>query len=215
MDADRSLEQRVARLEKRLETGQSVTDAEGNQWSFEDMIQLGLGRREAIIALGSIAAGYGIKEAITSAIAPAEAASADGSVGVAGDRPDAFLAVADVTTVDSTTIENDDYHETVVTQSGSTGSLDLSSANIFKQTITGNITFAFNNVSGSPAGNSFVLILQQDGTGGHTIDWPSSVEWSGGSSPGLSTNANDKHLVSFVTADGGSTWIGVATQNIS
>jgi hypothetical protein len=109
----------------------------------------------------------------------------------------------------ASTIDNDDYHETVVSQSGSTGNIDVSAANVFKQTITGNISFSFNNPSSSPAGNSFTLIIEQDGTGGHTISWPTSVEWDSGGAPGFSTNANDKHMVGFVSPDGGSTWIGI------
>jgi hypothetical protein len=113
-----------------------------------------------------------------------------------------------VDTVDTDTIENDDYHEGVTTQSGSTGDLDLSASNLIKQTVTGNITFSFNNASSSPAGNSFLLIVEQDATGGHTLSWPSAVEWAGGSAPGVSTNANDTHVFSFVSPDGGSTWYG-------
>jgi len=114
----------------------------------------------------------------------------------------------DITTLDAATIRNDDYHEKAVTQSGSTGDLDLSASNLIKQTVTGNITFSFNNVSSSPAGNSFLLIVEQDTTGGHTLSWPSAVEWAGGSAPGVSTNADDTHVFSFVSPDGGSTWYG-------
>lgn len=113
-------------------------------------------------------------------------------------------------------IDNDDYHEKVVTQSGSTGSLDLSSANVFEQTVTGNISFSFNNPSATPAGNSFLLVVIQDGTGGHTLSWPAAVEWDGGSAPGVSTAANDKHIFSFVSPDGGTTWYGfVAAENVA
>lgn len=116
----------------------------------------------------------------------------------------------DVPAVTTESVSNDDYHETVVTGnvSGTTG-LDLSAANFFKHTLTGNATFEFNNPESDPAGNSFTLIVVQDGTGGHSITWPSSVEWDSGSAPSLSTSANDKHMLSFVSSDGGTTWIGL------
>jgi len=108
-------------------------------------------------------------------------------------------------------VDNDDYHETVVSQSGSTGDLDLTASNLFKQTITGNITFSFNNPNSSPDGNSFTLIIEQDGTGGHTVSWPASVEWGGGSAPNLDDAANAKHMLHFVTPDAGTTWLGTVS----
>jgi hypothetical protein len=101
------------------------------------------------------------------------------------------------------------YHEDVRTESVSgTVGLDLSTVSFYRLTLTGDTTFEFTSASSDPAGNSFVVV-EQDGTGGHSISWPAAVEWGGGSAPGLSTAANDKHMVSFVTPDGGSTWIGV------
>lgn len=116
------------------------------------------------------------------------------------------------TSVETSSVNNDDYHETVVSGSvtGTTG-LDLSAANFFDHTLTGNTTFEFNNPQTTPPGNSFTLIVQQDSTGGHSITWPTSVEWDRGSAPSLSTNANDKHMLGFISPDGGTTWIGVVS----
>lgn len=132
-------------------------------------------------------------------------------IGESGTRNAGYFS-----TMDADAVANQDYNESVVTQSGSTGSLDLSAANVFEQTVTGDISFSFDNPTSSPAGNSFLLILIQDSTGGHAITWPSSVQWPGGSAPGLSTNANDKHILSFESPDGGSTWYGfVAGENVA
>ena len=109
-------------------------------------------------------------------------------------------------------LDNDDYHETVITGTISgTAGLDLSAANFFRHTLSGNVTFEFNNPEADPAGNSFTLIVAQDSAGGHTITWPSSVEWDSGTAPSLSSNAGDKHMVSFLSPDGGSTWIGLVS----
>lgn len=126
---------------------------------------------------------------------------------------DFLLAGGDTMTGTLTTpsIDNTDYNETVNSLGNISGtvSIDLTSGNLVECTLTGNTTFNFNNPSSNPSGNSFTLILQQDGTGGHSLTWPSSVQWDSGSAPGFSTNANDKHMVSFVSPDSGTTWIGI------
>lgn len=109
-------------------------------------------------------------------------------------------------------IDGSDYNETVISGlvSGTTG-LDCSSANFFRHTLAGDTTFQFENPESDPAGNSFTIIVIQDSTGGHSVSWPSSVEWDSGTSPSLSTNAGDKHMLSFLSSDGGQTWIGLVS----
>jgi hypothetical protein len=94
---EESLEQRVARLEQQLAAGQRATDESGREWSLGELVGLGLSRREALVALGAIAAGYGAREAIISGIGTAEAASASGSIGTSNNRVDAFLAGVNAT----------------------------------------------------------------------------------------------------------------------
>jgi len=120
--------------------------------------------------------------------------------------------------VEASQIRSTAYFETVSEENVSgTVTLDLSDANLFKRTLTGNTTFEFTAAGdGSYQGNSLTLIVQQDGAGGHSITWPNSVEWDSGAVPNLSTNANDKHLLTFVSDDNGSTWLGiVGPTNIS
>lgn len=110
-----------------------------------------------------------------------------------------------------TTINNDDYHESVSTDATVSGAtdIDVSSANVFEHTLTGDTTYSFTNPSSDPEGNSFTLIVSQDGTGGHDVTWPGSVEWDNGTEPATSTSANEKHMYGFISPDGGTTWIGV------
>jgi hypothetical protein len=123
-------------------------------------------------------------------------------------------SISNAATVSASRVDNDDYHETVVSESVSgTAGLDLSAANVFEHTLTGDTNFEFNNPSSSPAGNSFTIVVQQDGTGGHSLSWPSSVQWDSGSVPSLDTSANAKHMLGFVSPDGGSTWIGVLSAS--
>lgn len=88
-------------------------------------------------------------------------------------------------------------------------SLDLSAANLFQHTLTGNVTFSFTNPSSSPAGNSFVLVIVQDATGGRTVTWPASVLWDSGTAPTISSSANAVDLFTFISPDGGTTWYGL------
>lgn len=59
------------------------------------------------------------------------------------------------------------------------------------------------------------LIISQDTTGGRTMTWPSSITWNGGSAPTLLATANSKTLVSLLSVDGGSTWLGMTLTQAS
>lgn len=105
-------------------------------------------------------------------------------------------------------IRNKQYAEVVVALSGTTPSIDLTAANLFTHTLTGNTTYTFTGAeSGTYDGNTFTLLITQDGATQHTLAWPASVEWDGGSAP--STPALGEELeVTFITYDGGTTWKG-------
>lgn len=108
--------------------------------------------------------------------------------------------------VDTLSIENQDYNESVTTaNTGTSYAIDLSTANMFELTLTGDVTFSI--TSTGSAGNSFVVYLEQDGTGGRTITWPASVEWPDGSAPSAPSDTGNLEL-SFVSPDGGTTWRG-------
>lgn len=53
-------------------------------------------------------------------------------------------------------------------------------------TLTGNVTFTLSNPR---AGERYVLVLKQDGTGSRTATFPVSVQWLGGTTPVLSSTA--------------------------
>lgn len=101
--------------------------------------------------------------------------------------------------------------ETVSTLNGTGATtLNLANGNVFNVTLTGNTTtFTF---SGATAGKacSFALYLKQDATGSRTITWPSSttLKWSGGTAPTLTTTANAVDVLVFETINGGTTWYG-------
>ncbi len=75
-------------------------------------------------------------------------------------------------------------------------------------TLTNSSTLAF---SGAPASNSvrnFTLTVVQGGSGSNVITWPGTVKWSGAASPTLSTSTTAIDVLSFMTNDQGTTWLG-------
>lgn len=97
--------------------------------------------------------------------------------------------------------------------------IDLSIANVFSFTISppsGALTFTdFTGAAGGRA-CSFSVYIIQDGTGGRTVNWPSSVKWPEGTVPTLSTAAGAIDLFVFESVTGGTTWFGtMAGKNFS
>lgn len=83
-----------------------------------------------------------------------------------------------------------------------TTTLNLSVANYFHGAMSGAVTIAFSNV---PATGHFVGIILELTGNGSALNWPSSVEWPGGSAPDAPANGDTNIYVLF-TRDGGTTW---------
>lgn len=97
-----------------------------------------------------------------------------------------------------------------VAASGSTETLDVSTAGVHDVTLTDDCTFTFTGATSGHA-DSMVLLLRQDGSGGHAVTWPGTVEWQSDIEPSLSTAANAVATLIFWTVDGGTTWFGALT----
>lgn len=83
-----------------------------------------------------------------------------------------------------------------------TKTMDLATNRYFTITPNGTVTFAFSNV---PSGTLATgVIVRLSNSGGHTITWPASVKWPGGTAPSLATAGT--HLVMLVTDDAGTIW---------
>lgn len=111
-----------------------------------------------------------------------------------------------------------DYSEAVndIGNTGTAATIDIENGNVVTATLTGNCTFTFSNPPASGNAGSFTLILTQDGTGSRTVTWPDSVDWDSGTTPTLSSGAADVDVLTFLTTDGGTTWLGfVAGNNMS
>lgn len=83
--------------------------------------------------------------------------------------------------------------------------LDLSTASIFKVANNANVTALTIAGALAPFGTSFALELTADGTL-RTWTWPASVTWLRGA-PTLTSTNGKRDLFSFVTLDGGTTWL--------
>lgn len=103
------------------------------------------------------------------------------------------------------------YRETRTSlAAAATTNLDLSTANIFDMTQAVSITsLTFTNVPASGTGYSFTLIRRKDATAtARAITWPASVKWAAGIAPALTQTTGAVDAFSFLTTDGGTTWLG-------
>jgi len=97
------------------------------------------------------------------------------------------------------------YNETYVSLSGTTPTVDCEAGNVFSLTTSGNTTFVFGNPPAT--GTAFGLTIEVTAGGTHTLTWPASVDWAGGSAPAAPASGETNVLV-FTTRTGGTTWYG-------
>ena len=77
---------------------------------------------------------------------------------------------------------------------GATVTLDLDTGNDFQVTLEGNRTIALSNID---VGQKFVLDLIQDGGGGNTVTWFSTIKWPDGTAPTLTATGGDSDSFGF------------------
>ena len=107
-------------------------------------------------------------------------------------------------TVEAGTFTNGYTEEVVTANTGTAYTINLANGTIQYLTLTGNCTYTFPT---PVAGQSFMLIQRQDGTGGRTVTWPASVDWPGATAPTLTSTANRVDKFVFTAIDG-SNWLG-------
>lgn len=97
-----------------------------------------------------------------------------------------------------------DYKENVVTaNTGTAYTISLAGGTVQFLTLTGNCTFTFPTAT---TGQSFMMLLRQDGTGGRTVTWPAAVRWPSGTAPTITSTAN--RMDKFVFTADGTNWYG-------
>jgi hypothetical protein len=96
---------------------------------------------------------------------------------------------------------------TTVATSGASQSISVASYGVVDLTLTANCALT---LTGATAGTawSITFILRQDGTGSRTVTWPSGTDWAAATAPTLTTTASGVDVVTLLTVDGGTTWLG-------
>jgi len=98
------------------------------------------------------------------------------------------------------------YNETYVSLSAAASvTIDCETGNVFALTTDQNTTLVFSNPPAS--GTAYGFTLKLTAGGGHTITYPGSVDFAGGTAPDAPASGETDVLV-FVTVDGGTNWYG-------
>jgi hypothetical protein len=106
-------------------------------------------------------------------------------------------------TLVNTTVTN--YTETPYSANSSTAiTLSLANGTVQIITLTGNATITMPT---AVSGKSFIMFLRQDATGSRTVTW-STVNWSGGTAPTITSTASKQDIYSFFSD--GTSWYGIA-----
>ena len=105
-----------------------------------------------------------------------------------------------------------DYGE-ITTAIGNIGggdqTIDLELGNNFTATVnSATTTFHFWHPTASDELCGFTLFLTNGGS--QTVNWPSTVDWAGGTAPTLTTSGLD--ILVFITTDGGTIWHGMVAS---
>ena len=87
----------------------------------------------------------------------------------------------------------------------STGTLDLSSGNVFSDAPSANVTYVFSNPPATGSAYGFTLKVTPSAT--VTVTWPASVDWAGGTAPDAPASGAT-NVYTFYTQDGGTTYYG-------
>lgn len=97
-----------------------------------------------------------------------------------------------------------------VSAAGVTGTYDLSQvvngSCTYRLALTGNTTLTIPTPSSATLTWTVTLVIRQDATGSRTVTWPSSIKWSNGAKPTLSTTPNATDVVTIEWT--GVEWLG-------
>jgi len=107
--------------------------------------------------------------------------------------PDASLTVAGININQSFTVAQ--RGSITALTDGATITPDFAAANNFSVTLGGNRTLA--NPTNLTAGQSGVIVITQDGTGGRTLAYGNQIKFPGGTAPTLTTTANAVDVLAY------------------
>ncbi len=100
------------------------------------------------------------------------------------------------------------YIDTLVALSGTSPTVDCDEGNAFTLSTSGNTTFTFDYSGVNLTTNdAYAFVLKVTSGGSHSLTWPGTVDWAGGSAPDAPASGETDVFV-FFTTTGGSTWYG-------
>jgi hypothetical protein len=142
--------------------------------------------------------------------------SNSGNVGIGTSTPSEALHVVGTSLLDNLHIAKR-YTETVsaISISSNTLTVNLNTCNLFTCPLNANITTL--TISNTPVTSGhaigFTLIFTADGTA-RSVTWPSGVKWAGGTAPTLTSANTKRDVLSFLSTDNGTSYLGfVGGQN--
>jgi hypothetical protein len=134
-------------------------------------------------------------------------ANSSGNIGIGIGSPTSKLHVVGNTNLAGTLTFNDFTESVVVIGNSATAkTIALTNGTVQTCTLTGNCTFTMPTAT---AGKSFTLFLSS-GAGSFTATF-TSVKWSGGTAPVITTTASKVDILSFISD--GTSWYGAFSQN--
>lgn len=118
-------------------------------------------------------------------------------------------ATPNIATFTNATINNRIVENVYVRGSvGSTYTVDWSASDIHTITLTANCTLSFSNPPVSGKAQTVTLVVTQGGSGSYTLTYPAAVRWSYAQEPVLTTTVSYRDVISFITYDGGTSYLG-------
>jgi hypothetical protein len=114
--------------------------------------------------------------------------------------------------MDKATFKNYKEVDSSISPSAQRLTINLNNGNIFVVSKTSDITdFTISNVPSSSFVGNFTLIIENGVGAGGFINWPNSIKWGDAGTPALSTTLGNIDILTFITLDGGTTWLGFRT----
>lgn len=103
--------------------------------------------------------------------------------------------------------------------SSATNTLQLNAHTVFTVLLDSNVTFSF-STGGTSFSSDFayqwtVYIKQPDSGSTHTVTWPFTVAWPGGTAPTITPTNGAVDIITLMTFDGGTTFFGNYSQDYS
>jgi len=138
-----------------------------------------------------------------------------GNVGIGTSAPNEILTiVGNISSSGNIHVQTATEASIVSTIVSSAVSLNLNSASMFLIPLNSNVEVSFTNPPPSSRVCSFTVALSADGTT-RSVTWPTTVRWTAGTAPTITSASGKVDILSFLTNNGGISYYGFTSdQNL-